>query len=189
MTVRPRGEKPLELTAKQTAVLALLRAAGKPVESKQLTQQARCGQGPLEALVIFTGPDAYITPEWYRTKVETGRVVPTWNYVAVHAAGVARSFEDAPSLLRHLNELTDFQETPLPDPWSVADAPPEYIEGMTKAIVGIEISVDRLEGKWKVNQNRSTADQEGVMIGLEALDSHASHEMANLIRDRRSLTR
>jgi len=140
-------------------------------------------------LVTFLGANHYISPNWYPTKREHGKVVPTWNYVAVHAAGIARSFEDAPSLLRHLNELTDFQETRFKDRWSVADAPPEYIEGMTKAIVGIEISVDRLEGKWKVNQNRSTADQEGVMIGLEALDSHDSHEMANLMRDRRSLTR
>jgi len=91
--------------------------------------------------------------------------------------------------LSHLNELTDFQEAPFTDRWSVADAPPEYIEGITKAIVGIEISVDRLEGKWKVSQNRSMADQQGVVIGLEALDSYASHEMANLVRDRRSLTR
>ena len=141
-------------------------------------------QSSERVLVTFVGPERYITPNWYPAKREHAKVVPTWNYVAVHAAGVARSFEDAASLLRHLNELTDFQEAPFAERWSVADAPPEFIEGMAKAIVGIEISVDRLEGKWKVSQNRSTADQQGVVAGLETLDSHASHEMANLVRDR-----
>ena len=137
-------------------------------------------------LVIFTGANHYITPNWYAAKREHGKVVPTWNYVAVHAVGTARLFEDSPSLLRHLNELTDSQEARFAEPWSVADAPPEYVEGMTKAIVGVEIAVERFEGKWKVSQNRSAADQEGVIAGLDALDSPASHEMANLMRDRRS---
>jgi len=143
-------------------------------------------QDGARVLAVFTGPQHYITPSWYVSKGEHGKVVPTWNYTAVHASGSARLLEDAPSLLRHLHELTDSQEGGLVDPWSVADAPAAYIEGLAKAIVGIEIAVDRLEGKWKLNQNRSTADRDSVIAGLEALDSHASREMARLMRDRRS---
>jgi transcriptional regulator len=140
----------------------------------------------IRALVIFVGADHYITPSWYPSKREHGKVVPTWNYIAIHAAGPARLFEDAPSLLRHLNELTDFQEAGLTERWSVADAPPEYVEGLTKAIVGVEIAVDRLEGKWKLSQNRPATDQQSVIAGLEALGSPASQAMANLMRDCRS---
>jgi transcriptional regulator len=143
-------------------------------------------QSGARVLVTFLGPDHYITPNWYAAKQEHGKVVPTWNYVAIHAAGQARLFEDAPSLLRHLNELTGSREIGSPEPWSVADAPAEYVAGLAKAIVGVEISVDRLEGKWKVSQNRSDADQQGVIAGLEALGSHSSQEMANLIRGQRS---
>ena len=94
-------------------------------------------------------------------------------------------FEDTPSLLRHLNELTDSHEARFPERWSVADAPPAYVEGLTKAIVGVEIAVDRMEGKWKVSQNRPLADQQRVIAELEALGSHASQEMANLMRESR----
>ena len=137
-------------------------------------------------LVIFAGADHYITPNWYPSKREEGKVVPTWNYTAVHAAGAARLFEDTTSLIRHLGELTDSQEADFAEPWSVADAPPDYVEGMTKAIVGVEIAVDRIEGKWKLSQNRSTVDQEGAIAGLEAVGSNASLEMANLMRDWKS---
>src|SRR5579863_8292746 len=102
-----------------------------------------------EALVIAHGPDAYITPSWYPSKREHGRVVPTWNYIAVHVAGAARLFDDTPSLIRHLSELTDSHESGFAEPWSVTDAPPDYVANMTRAIVGIEIAVDRIEGKWK----------------------------------------
>lgn len=135
-------------------------------------------------LVIFAGADHYITPNWYPSKREHGKVVPTWNYVAVHVAGTARLFEDTLSLLRHLNELTDFEEAGFPEPWSVADAPPDYVAGMAKAIVGVEIAVERMEGKWKMNQNRSEADRQGVIAALDALGSHASEEMADLMRAR-----
>ncbi|HEY4365267.1 MAG TPA: FMN-binding negative transcriptional regulator [Bryobacteraceae bacterium] len=136
-------------------------------------------------LAVFTGPHHYITPNWYASKQEHGKVVPTWNYTAVHASGSARLFEDAPSLLRHLHELTDSQEAGSSHPWSVADAPPEFIEGQMKAIVGIEIAVERLEGKWKLNQNRPAADRDGVIAGLETLGSPDSREVARLMRDRR----
>lgn len=140
-------------------------------------------------LAIFTGPEHYITPNWYPSKEEHGKVVPTWNYVAVHAVGSARLFDDTPALLRHLNELTDTHEAGFAEPWSVADAPADYVEGLTKAIVGVEITIDRLEGKWKTSQNRPAADQEGVVAGLDALGSHAGHEMANLVRDRKATVR
>jgi len=140
-------------------------------------------------LVIFTGPEHYITPNWYPSKEEHGKVVPTFNYVAVHAMGAARLFEDTPALLRHLNELTDAQESRFANPWSVSDAPAEYVEGLTKAIVGVEITIDKLEGKWKASQNRPVGDQEGVVAGLDSLDSHPSREMADLIRDRKAAVR
>jgi transcriptional regulator len=135
-------------------------------------------------LMIFTGASHYITPNWYPGKREHGKVVPTWNYVAVHVSGSARVFEDSPSLLQHLHELTDFNEAGFAERWSVADAPPDFVEGMARAIVGVEITVDRMEGKWKVSQNRSAEDQQGVIAGLEGLGSPASQAMADLMRDR-----
>jgi len=137
-------------------------------------------------LAIFTGAQHYISPSWYASKREHGKVVPTWNYTAVHASGSARLIEDSPALLRHLHELTDSQEAAFASPWSVADAPSEHISTLAKAIVGIEIAVDRVEGKWKLNQNRSTADRAGVIAGLEALNTPASREMASLMRGRLS---
>jgi transcriptional regulator len=133
-------------------------------------------------LVICAGASHYITPSWYPAKREDGKVVPTWNYIAVHATGTARVVEDAAWLLRHLNELTDSQEAGFAQPWSVADAPAEYVAGISKAIVGIEIAVDRLEGKWKLSQNRSALDQEGVIAGLQALGTPAANEMASNMR-------
>jgi len=138
------------------------------------------------ALVIFSSAGHYITPNWYPEKRKHGKVVPTWNYVAVHVTGAAHLFEDSPSLLRHLHELTDFHEAGFAKRWSVADAPSEYVENMTKAIVGVEIAMERIEGKWKVNQNRSAEDRQGVMAGLDGLDSDAGQEMAALMRDRSS---
>jgi transcriptional regulator len=137
-------------------------------------------------LVIFSGAGHYVTPSWYPSTREHGKVVPTWNYEAVHAVGVARLFDDTPSLLRHLHELTDSQEAVFAERWSVADAPADFIEGQTKAIVGVEIAVDRIDGKWKISQNRSVEDRQGVIEGLDSIGSHASHEMAKLMRDRKS---
>lgn len=133
-------------------------------------------------LVIFNGADHYISPSWYPEKREHGKVVPTWNYAAVHVSGTASLFEDQASLLRHLHELSDSREAAFEKPWSVSDAPKEFIEGMARAIVGVEIRADRIEGKWKLGQNRSATDQLGVAVGLESLGSPAAHEMANLIQ-------
>jgi transcriptional regulator len=106
--------------------------------------------------------------------------------VAVHITGAARLFEDTPSLLRHVSELTDSHEADFAEHWSVNDAPREYVEALSKGIVGIEVAIDRIEGKWKVNQNRSEADQLGVVDGLDALGSPAAREMADVMRKRRS---
>jgi transcriptional regulator len=121
-----------------------------------------------EALAIFHGPEAYITPSWYATKRETGKVVPTWNYVAVHAYGPLRFFDDPRRLLEIVTRLTERHETPRAQPWAVADAPAEFIAGMLRGIVGFELPITRLEGKRKMSQNRPPADRAGVIAGLSA---------------------
>ncbi len=124
----------------------------------------------MPALVIFGGPQAYISPSWYEAKREHGKVVPTYNYVVVHAYGPMRVIEDAPWLRGLVSRLTDKFESARPQPWAVADAPPDYIERQLGAIVGIEIPITRLIGKAKASQNRSAADQEGVIQGLREDD-------------------
>ena len=120
----------------------------------------------VEALAVFTGPGAYITPAWYATKQETGKVVPTWNYAAVHAYGTLRFFEDEASLLKLVTRLTETHEAKRAEPWAVSDAPPDFVRGMLRAIVGFELTVTRLEGKWKMSQNRPPADVPRVVEGL-----------------------
>jgi len=124
--------------------------------------------GPRPALVIFTGPDAYVSPAWYPSKAEHGRVVPTWNYVAVHAHVTLRVVDDPAALLRHLDALTRTHEQGRAHPWSVADAPPGYIEKTMEHTVMIELAIERLTGKWKMSQNRSADDIGGVVHGLHA---------------------
>jgi transcriptional regulator len=118
------------------------------------------------ALAIFLGPDAYVTPSWYPSKGEAGRVVPTWNYLAIHAHGTVRFFQDRERLLDLVTRLTDRQEQARPHPWKVSDAPEDYVDGLLKGIVGVEMTITRLEGKWKARQNRSDADRRGVAQGL-----------------------
>ena len=134
-----------------------------------------------DVLAIFNGPHHYISPSWYPSKTEHGRVVPTWNYVAVHAYGQIRIVEDRDSLLHHLRKLTDSQEEGIPGRWRIDDAPPDYIDGMTSAIVGVEIEVTKLEGKWKVSQNRPAADREAVVARLRDLGGDAAVAIAALI--------
>lgn len=131
-------------------------------------------------LAIFQGPEHYISPSWYPSKQEHGKVVPTWNYVAVHVRGRARLFENR-ELIEHIHALTDQNEQPFAKPWSVDDAPKDYIAGMSRAIIGIEIAIDVIEGKRKLNQNRSEADREGVIAGLRAIGSAKSMMMAELV--------
>jgi transcriptional regulator len=121
-----------------------------------------------EAMVILAGPDAYISPAWYSTKREHGRVVPTWNYITVHAYGRLVVHDDPTWVEANVRRLSEHHEAPRPEPWSVDDAPPPYIEGQLRAIVGVEILIDRVEGKWKLSQNRSDADIAGAIEGLEA---------------------
>lgn len=131
-------------------------------------------------VAIFNGQHHYITPSWYPSKQANGRVVPTWNYVTVHAAGQARLFEGE-ELIEHVAELTRREESAFEHPWRIEDAPADYIAGLAKAIVGVEISIERLEGKWKLNQNRSEADRAGVIEGLKELATPAALGMAELM--------
>lgn len=138
-----------------------------------------------EALVVFTGPDAYITPMWYATKRETGKVVPTWNYIAVHAYGTLRLRDDPEFLRAHLEALTRRHEATRTGEWHVSDAPDEFIAQQMKAIIGVEITIDRLEGKWKMSQNRSSADIDGVVEGLRGSKVPQDHAVAAIVQERR----
>ena len=138
--------------------------------------------GGIEALAIFHGPDSYITPSWYATKRETGKAVPTWNYAVVHARGELRVIDDAAWLRGQLTALTACHEAAFPEPWSLADAPPDYIDKMIAAVVGIEIVIRRLDGKWKVSQNQPPQNRAGVVSGLTAQDSATATEMAALVK-------
>jgi transcriptional regulator len=136
-----------------------------------------------DVLVVFQGPDHYITPSWYATKQETGKVVPTWNYVMVQARGRPGVIEDPVWLRRQIEALTRSQESARPAPWAVGDAPEAFIDMQIKAIVGLEIEIVDISGKWKVSQNRPVADRAGVMAGLDAMGDEASREMAAIVRE------
>ena len=122
----------------------------------------------LDALVIFQGPQAYVSPGWYPTKQVTGKAVPTWNYMVVHVHGPLRIVEDADWLRAQLAALTATHEAGQAQPWSMDEAPPDYIDTLMKAIVGIEIPIARLEGKWKLSQNQPVQNREGVIAGMKA---------------------
>jgi transcriptional regulator len=136
-----------------------------------------------EALVIFQGPDSFISPSWYPTKQETGAVVPTWNYIVVHAHGTVRVVQDAGWLRAHVEALTTRHEASREAPWAVSDAPPDYIEKMVGAIVGFEMPIARLIGKWKLSQNRSERDHAGVVNGLLREGSESALAMAALVKE------
>jgi transcriptional regulator len=140
--------------------------------------RAAAGQ---RVLAVFQGPQAYITPSWYPSKAATHKVVPTWNYTVVHAHGVLRAFDEAPWLHALVSRLTDHHESSRAEPWAVGDAPADYVQQMLRAIVGIEIAVDRLVGKWKISQNRTLADRQGVVAGLIG-GADEAQAMAELIR-------
>lgn len=141
------------------------------------------GSAP-EALAIFQGPHSYVTPSWYPSKQADGKVVPTWNYAVVHAYGRPRAIEDAVWLLDLVRTLTQIHESGQERPWSVSDAPKDYIDRMIGSIVGIEMPLSRLEGKWKVSQNRPVADRLGVAAGLEERGTEESRAMAALVLER-----
>ena len=125
----------------------------------------------VQTLVIFQGPDGYITPSYYAAKKAHGKVVPTWNYTAVHGYGTLEVFDDPARLMAVVTRLTDRHETPRAQPWAVSDAPDDFIQGMLRGIVGIALPITRLEGKVKMSQNRPAADQAGVVAGLR-MDGH-----------------
>ena len=145
-------------------------------------QRAREDFSPgIDALAIFAGPQHYISPNWYPGKQEHGKEVPTWNYAVVHAYGPLKIIEDAAWLLPFLTRLTDVHEAASPLPWHVADAPPHFIDAMMKAIVGVELKITRLEGKWKISQNRTALDRQGVKAGLLDRNTPESLKMRSLV--------
>ncbi|MGZ5050049.1 MAG: FMN-binding negative transcriptional regulator [Methylobacter sp.] len=130
-----------------------------------------------EILAVFQAPNAYISPSWYATKPETGKVVPTWNYAAVHVYGTLRVINDAAWLRDQLEMLTADREAVFAEPWKVADAPVDFTDKLLEAIVGIEITINRLEGKWKVSQNQPLRNQASVMQGLTENGQQAMAEL------------
>jgi transcriptional regulator len=137
----------------------------------------------IDALAIFTGPQLYISPALYATKRETARVVPTWNYATVHAYGPLVVHDDPQWLLAFLNRLTNAQEAGRGEPWKVSDAPPAYVDANLKAIVGLEIPIRSIEGKWKVSQNRVPKDQASVVAGLAAAQTPEATAMSALVAE------
>jgi transcriptional regulator len=137
------------------------------------------------SLAIFQGADAYVSPSWYPSKHEHGKAVPTWNYVAVHAYGPLEVIDDVDWLRAFVTRLTDVQESALPEPWRVTDAPEAYTGQLLKAILGLSISVSKLEGKWKLGQNRPGADYDGAIAGLVSRDDPGSLELAEVMAARR----
>ena len=135
-----------------------------------------------EALMIFQGPEAYITPSWYASKSETGKVVPTWNYAAVHAYGRPQVMQDKDWLRRHVGELTAQQEASEARPWAVTDAPDSFIDVMLRGIVGFRFDIARLEGKWKMSQNREMRDRVTTSAGLEQRGQNEDAQVAEVIR-------
>jgi transcriptional regulator len=134
-----------------------------------------------EAMVLFNGPDAYVTPSWYETKRETGKVVPTWNYAAVHAYGAVAFFEEPERLREAVTRLTDLHEAGRSEPWSVSDAPPEFVQAQLRGIVGLRLPIARLEGKLKMSQNRPPADRRRVAEGLAASERASDRIVGKLV--------
>jgi transcriptional regulator len=133
------------------------------------------------ALAIFLGPEGYVTPSWYPTKAESGKAVPTWNYAVAHAHGRLRAIDDAAWLRAQIEALTAQEEATFAAPWRMADAPADYVEKMIGAVVGIEIEIERLVGKWKTSQNQPPRNRDGVVAGLRARGAADDLEMAALV--------
>jgi transcriptional regulator len=142
-----------------------------------------------EALMMFHGPETYITPNWYPSKAQHGKVVPTWNFAAVHAYGWPEVMQDREWLLRHVSELTAQQESGESRPWRVSDAPPAFIEVMLRGIVGFRFPIARLEGKWKMSQNREMPDRAGVVRGLRGRAQGEDLAVADEVAHRMESTR
>ncbi len=132
-------------------------------------------------LLIYTGPEAYITPAWYPSKHAHGKVVPTWNYAVVHAHGSAAIVDDRDWLVHHVSELTDQQEAGAAVPWATSDAPGNFVEMLSRGIVGMRFTIDRIEGKAKMSQNRELPDRAGVVAGLKGRATEADTKVAELV--------
>ena len=150
---------------------------------------ARVTTSPVDALAIFAGPNAYVSPSWYPSKAEHGKVVPTWNYAVVHAYGPLRLIDDVGWLRTLVTRLTEREESAFPEPWRVTDAPEPFLEALLRGIVGVEIEITRLEGKWKLGQNRPDADQGGVIDGMAARGDAGAGALARLARAHRDQRR
>ena len=135
------------------------------------------------ALVVFQGPEGYVSPSFYPVKAEHGKVVPTWNYAMVQARGQLRAIDDREWLRAFVTRLTERHESARTAPWAVTDAPPDYVDTMLRAIVGVEIELTALVGKWKLSQNRALTDRRGVVSGLAAVGSEQAHALARLVSD------
>lgn len=138
--------------------------------------------GSMPSVVMFSGPQSYITPGWYPSKAEHGEVVPTWNYAVAHVHGVARAVEGRDWMLDMLTRLTRAQESGRPQPWNVGEVPVAYLDRMLRAIVGIEIPIDHLEGKLKASQDEALQDRHGTVQGLLAAPDPAAQAMAHLVK-------
>lgn len=179
VTLSPDGinanHVPLHLCADQGRFGALRGhvARGNPMWSDRVRD--------VEALAIFHGPDSYVSPSWYPTKREHGKVVPTWNYAVVHAYGVLRVIDDPAWLRTLLEELVTRFEAQSAAPWSISDAPPDFIARMIESIVGFEIAISRIEGKWKVSQNQPAANRAGAVEALRQRGDAGALEIADLV--------
>ncbi|TXM07436.1 FMN-binding negative transcriptional regulator [Vibrio parahaemolyticus] len=136
-----------------------------------------------DIIVIFNGPNCYISPNYYPTKAENGKAVPTWNYVVVHAKGKVSYSHNSEWIYSVIDKLTTEHESTLDNPWSVADAPEGFIDKMLPAIVGLEIKISSITGKWKLSQNQPEVNKQGVIRGLDALGDDTSTTMAAMVRD------
>jgi transcriptional regulator len=138
--------------------------------------------GAVQAMAIFQGPDSYISPSWYPTKREHGKAVPTWNYAVVHAQGQPRAVDDRAWLFAHVSEMAALHEASQPVPWKIADAPPDFIDSMVAAIVGIEMPLSQVSGKWKMSQNRPAVDKPAIVAALEAQGTDRARGTAALVK-------
>ena len=159
-------------------------ARGNPQWREIEASIAARGDGAGEALAIFDGPDGYISPAWYEEKRLTGEVVPTWNYVTVQAHGTITTVHDVNWLIAHVGRLVARHEAARPDPWALSDAPDDYVRTQARAIVGLELRITRLETKAKLSQNRSDADIDGTITGLDAGSPTERAVAERMMRDR-----
>jgi transcriptional regulator len=151
----------------------------------RMNSQWRDSLPEVPALAIFQGPSAYITPSWYPSKDAGGKVVPTYNYMVVHAHGPLQTYDDPRLLERNVRALTELHEARFTEPWSVDDAPADYVQGLLRGIIGIEITIARLEGKWKLSQNRTVEDRQGAIDGLRQEGDPLSVAMADWMASRK----